>query len=50
MGVSAVDLLNVFERSLVMFDQITLLFSSVLELTMVFSIVCSTEEGSSPMQ
>ena len=32
MAVSAVDLLYVFGRSLVMSDQITLLFSSVLEL------------------
>ena len=36
MAVSAVDLLYVFGKSLVMFDQITLLFSSVLELTSVF--------------
>ena len=49
MGVSAVDLLYVFKRSLVMSDQITFLSSSVLELTLVFSIVCSTEEGSSAM-
>ena len=49
MAVSAVDLLYVFGRFLVMSDQITLLSSSVKELTMVFSIVCSTEEGSSAM-
>ena len=49
MAVSAVDLLYVFGRSLVMSDQITLLSSSVLELTMMFSIVCSTEKGSPAM-
>ena len=51
MAVSAVDLLYryVFGRSLVVSDQVTLYFSSVRELTMVFSIVCSTEEGSSAM-
>ena len=49
MAVSAVDLLYVFGKSLVMSDQVILYFSSVRELTMVFSIVCSTEEGSSAM-
>ena len=47
-GSSAVDLRGVFGRSLVVFDQSTLLFSLVFGLK-VSCIVCSTEEGSSAM-
>ena len=48
MVVSVVDLRSVFGRSLVAFDESTLLFSLVCGLK-VFSIDCSTEEGSLAM-
>ena len=48
MAVSVVDLQCMLGRSLVVFDQSTLLFSLVCGLK-VFSIDCSTEEGSSAM-
>ena len=47
MAVSVVDLRCVFGRSLVVFDESTLSFSSVCELTVWCYIVCSTKEGSS---
>ena len=49
MAVSAVDLLCVFGRSLVMFDQVTPSSSSVFWTQGVFYIDCTTEEGSSAM-
>ena len=49
MAVSVVDLRCVFGRSLVVFDQSTILFSSLCELNVVY-IDCGTEEGSSAMQ
>ena len=49
MAVSAVDLLCVFGRSLVMFDQVTPSSSSVFWTQGVLYIDCSTEEGSSAM-
>ena len=48
MAVSAVDLLCVFGRSLVMFDQVTP-SSSSMGTTGVSYIACSTEEGFSAM-
>ena len=48
MVVSAVDLLYVFGRYLVLSDHVTLMISS-LGTTVVSCIVCSTEEGSSAM-